>query len=307
MEIEKQYYCKICNKYYTSINSLSNHNRNLHYDTYEKYNNKSKNKEDNLYHCRYCKDNKYNNPKSRWKHEQKCKTVIKENTASMEKILEEVEQLKKEILLKDKLIATQDKLIETNKLTKKTFKAMNKVLMDRSKCTNNYIQICNVGMENVMDVITTKDKLSVLNAGYNAIGKLTEIVHCGKYNQFKNVILTNMKGKYAEKYDSDKGYFVKTNQNSVIDDVYIHRSSDLQEIFDEFKDGNQITTITKRAINHVIENYDREYERYTDEYGVKYKNYKEYTKDSVIKPKLYNANEQIKNDIVGFVGGSLSS
>jgi predicted nucleic acid-binding protein len=277
--------CIICNKQYSTPSSLSNHKKIYHNEEIEKKNNK--------YQCKYC-NKSYIIYQSKWIHEKKCKIVVKENNTKMEKILEEVEQLKKEILLKNKVIEVQDKLIKTNKLTKKTFKSVNKILMNTNKIV---INICNVGMENVMDVITEKDKLSVLNAGYNSIGKLTEIVHCGKYNQFKNIILTNLNGKYAEKYDKDKGFFIKVNQNYLIDDVFNCRYSNLQDIFDEFKDGSKISVKVKRVINEVIEKCDTVNDIFTDEYDVKYKNYKEYIKNSVIKPKLHNCNEQNKKDI----------
>ena len=208
--MDKKYKCPICNKQYSTPSSLSNHKKIYHTEI-------EKIKNNNEYQCKYC-DKSYIIYQSKWIHEKKCKTIITKNNSKIEKILEEVEQLKKEILLKDKVIEVQDKLIETNKLTKKTFKAVNKILMNNKNQIN--INICNVGMENVMDVITEKDKLTILNAGYNSIDKLTEIVHCGKYNQFKNVLLTNLKGKYAEKYDNNKGYFIKINQNDLIDDVF---------------------------------------------------------------------------------------
>jgi len=290
--MDKKYKCQICNKQYSTPSSLSNHKK-IYHNEIEKIKNR------NEYKCKFC-DKSYLIYQSKWIHEKKCKTLVKKNNIKIEKILEEVEQLKKEILLKNKVIQAQDKLIETNKLTKKTFKSVNKFLINKN-VNPITINICNVGIENVMDVITEKDKLSILNAGYNSIGKLTEIIHCGKYNQFKNVILTNMNGKYAEKYDKDKGYFIKVNQNCLIDDIFNSRYSNLQDIFYEFKDGNKITLKTKGVINNFIEKCDTNDQMYSDEYHVKYKNYKEYIKEFTIKPKLYNCSEKIKNDLIKLI------
>jgi hypothetical protein len=288
--MDKKYKCLICNKQYSTPSSLSNHKKIYHTEI-EKIKNNIE------YKCKYC-NKSYIIYQSKWIHEKKCKTIVKENNTKIEKILEEVEQLKKEILLKNKVIEVQDKLIETNKLTKKTFKSVNKFLKNANQIN---INICNVGMENVMDIITEKDKLSILNAGYNSMSKLTEIVHCGKYNQFKNVILTNLNGKYAEKYDKDKGFFIKVNQNYLIDDIFNSRYSNLQDIFCEFKDGNKISVKTKGVMNNFIEKCDTIDETYTDEYDVKYKNYKEYIKEFNIKPKLYNSTEKNKKDIANMI------
>jgi hypothetical protein len=32
-----------------------------------------------------------------------------------------------------------------------------------------------------------------MNAKFYCLEKLVEIIHCGNYNQFKNIIITNMK------------------------------------------------------------------------------------------------------------------
>ena len=111
-------YCEICNKTYASIQSLSNHKRIFHDD--KKDDKRTKNTEDNLYHCRYCEDKSYSSHKSRWKHEQTCKpSKCQEQITPIKHILEENKQLKEENekiktecdLYKDKIIELQDKLI----------------------------------------------------------------------------------------------------------------------------------------------------------------------------------------------------
>ena len=53
--------CETCNKSYASIFSLSNHKRISHAD--KKDNNRTKNVEDGLYHCRYCDTQSFINSK----------------------------------------------------------------------------------------------------------------------------------------------------------------------------------------------------------------------------------------------------
>ena len=205
--MEKIYICEICNTTYCSIQSLSNHKRNYH--NIEQDDKRYKNKNDNLYHCRYC-ENKYRHYSSRAKHEGKCKPIentdiigqniqIKDENA---KIKEENEKIKAERdNYKDKVIKLQDKLIRSTRLTSKTFKSVNKFLMERSymnqsnnvnslNTVNNNIQISNIGYEDILNVLTQYQKEQILNARLKSLDKLVEITHCGEYNQFKNIIIT---------------------------------------------------------------------------------------------------------------------
>jgi len=103
--------------------------------------------------CRYCNKN-YNNKNSRWSHEQKCKiTKTADKDLELEKI--KLEKLKEE----NKLIKLKIKLQNIKRLDNKTFKAVNKYLMDRSynnnvnsnNTINNNYQILSIGNEQLKD------------------------------------------------------------------------------------------------------------------------------------------------------------
>ena len=82
------YSCNICNKNLSCYKSLWRHNKNLHIDKVSKTSDKVLKTSDKVlktsdkvlktsdkvlnYNCRYC-NNQYNNLKTRWSHEQKCK------------------------------------------------------------------------------------------------------------------------------------------------------------------------------------------------------------------------------------------
>jgi len=313
-------YCEICHKTYASIQTLNKHNRTFHKD--EKADKRAKNNEDNLYHCRYCDDKSYSCRKSRWKHEQKCKPpdttvdqVLEENKQikeENEKIKEQTEKIKAERdAYKDKIIKLQDKLIKSNRLTTKTFKAVNKILMERSYMNqsnntnslntitnnNNILQICNIGAEDVLAVLTEQQKKQIMNAKFNSLDKLVEMTHCGEHNQFKNIIITNLKDEFAYKYDSAKGFFVTVKKNDIIKDIIDYRIYNLTEIYDEIENG--INENTKIVIKRFMDKCDSE-DPFEDDNGVKYPNYKEYKKDCV-KILLYNHNEQITKDIATLI------
>jgi len=284
--MEKQ--CEICNKKYASIYSLSNHKRLYHQDKID--NKRMKNKEDNLYYCRHC-DKKYKNRNSRAVHESKCK--ISTNNNIIENIKQEHDKLK------DKLTNLKNKLAKKTQLTTKTFKSVNNVLINMSNTMKQTLQIYNLGMENITEVMKEKDKIDILNAGYRSFDKLIQTVHCGQYNQFKNIIITNLKGDVAYVYDSDKGYFVTMQINYVLDDIFRYRIYNLEEIYEEMKDGNKITEKIKKIIKIFIEKCENE-EPYDDNNGKIYKNFKEYIK-FYMKINLHNSSEQVKNDIARLI------
>ena len=118
---EKSHTCQLCNKKYSSIYSFSNHMR-IYHDTNMKDNKRTKIDKDDLYHCRYC-EKTYPIRNSRCRHE---KTCTSKNAAEKNDIVKENENLKE-------IIRLQKKLLTSNRLTTRTFKAINKILMNNSK------------------------------------------------------------------------------------------------------------------------------------------------------------------------------
>jgi hypothetical protein len=313
--MENNFICELCDKSYASSQSLTNHKRMFHSD--EKDANRNKNEKDNLYHCRYCDKKSYTTANSRWKHESKCKppdntvdNVLEEN----KKISEENKKLKlnQEALTKT-IIKLQNKLIKTTSLTTKSFKSINKLLMERSYYmnqshntnslntinNNNHIQICNVGSEDILNVLTEQQKKQILNAKFKSIDKLVEIAHCGDYNQFKNIVITNLKDEFAYQYDGSKGFFVTVKKNDIIKDIIDYRIYNINEIYDEMEHGNKIDAKTKVVLQRFMDRCDSD-EPFEDPSGVKYPNYKEYKKDC-IKILLYNNHERITKDIATLI------
>jgi hypothetical protein len=278
-----------------------------------------KNKDDNMYHCRYC-EKKYKYASGRAFHEKKCKPI----EDPLEHVLEENAQIKEEKekikaerdAYKDKVIKLQDKLIKTTRLSTRTFKSLNKMLMERSyymnqshnttnshnqitntNSNNHILQICNVGSEDILKVLTEQQKKQILNAKFKSLDKLVEMTHCGEYNQFKNIIITNLKDEFAYKYDEAKGFFMTVKKNDIITDMIDYRICNLNEIYDEMENG--IDSKTKIVVQRFMDRCDSD-EPFEDDHGVKYPNYKEYKKDCV-KILLYNNHEKITKDIATLI------
>jgi len=293
---DKIFKCSLCDKYYSCNSSLSNHNRKKH--GIRKHHIEKK------YDCRYC-NKEYVFPQSRWKHEKNCK---KKEEKEMEKIKEENERLLKEKMEKnEEIIKLQKKLLNSKRIDNKTFKAVNKILMDRSyqnsqnnnvnsnNIINNTYQICSVGNEDLVNVLTYQQKKQIMNSRLCSLEKIVEITHCGDIHRYKNIIITNLKDNYAYKYEDKKGYFVSTPKNVLLDDVVTHRITDIEAIYDELDSANKIDAKTKKIIQDFLDKIGNQETPYYDN-ETKYENYRSYKINSV-KILLYNNQDKITKDI----------
>jgi len=321
MEEKKKYPCKKCNKFYSSHSSLCNHNKRFHNDVKKGESNIShlsathqsnisipstkneKINESDTYECRYC-DNKYKHIQSRWKHEIKCKIKMDKINEDILKQKEEcIKQKEESLKQKDEIIRLQKKLLTAKRLDSKSFKALNKILIERSTINshnnntinNNNYQILSLGNENILNVLTMQQKKQILSSKLNSIEKLVEIAHCGEMNQFKNIIVTNLKDNYAYRYDDSKGYFIAVQKSTLLDNLIMVRLTDIEEIYDELKSANKIDERTKKIIQNFLDKME-ETETPVVENDVKYDNYKSFKIDS-IKILLYNNQDKITKNI----------
>jgi hypothetical protein len=279
--MERQYSCQICRKEFANSNSLSNHNRKFHHELRDY--NRVKNF-DNLYKCRKC-ENTYKTYQSRWRHEQKCKP--KSDTDIR------IENLSEQLYLHKTIVSLQNKLLIKKTSEIRTFKSVNKELIGRSKeymlnksnnsnslntinshnnITNNIQQICNIGNEDIMNILTSEQKIQIMNSCMQSLEKLIEITHCGENPQFKNVVITSLKDDFAYKYDSNKGYFITVKKDALLDDIIQYRTFNIEEIYEELKDGNKINSKTKETIQRFLDKCESD-EEFEDPNGIKYPNF----------------------------------
>ena len=303
--MEKQFECFLCKKIYSSKSSLWNHNNSKHNIKKEKT---------QINQCKFC-NKTFSCYKSKWRHQKNCTQQQLINPESVkheiEKIKEENERLKEDKKKSDEIIRLQKKLLHCKRLDTKTFKAANKILMGRSynhsynnntnsnNTINNNIQFVSVGKEDLTKVLTDKQKRQIINARLDSIEKIVEIAHCGDINQFKNIVITNLKDDYAYKYDNQKGYFVSMTKNDLLEELITSRITDIEEIYEEFESTNKISDFTKKAICKFLENIKNNGETTTYGdigYDNKYDNYRCYKKHS-IKILLYNNQDKIAKDI----------
>jgi hypothetical protein len=301
------YKCNECNKTYYLYKSLWAHNKKKHTEITEIINNC-------LYECRIC-SKEYKHKQSRHKHEQTCSIIKINNELELERKRQEKEQenIESEKKIQSKLevermkqetLKLQIKLQGMKRINNKTFKAINKLLMDRSTINtqnvtnntiiNNNFQIMALGKENVVETLSMNDKKMILDSRMCSLDKLVDIVHCGTHNMFKNIIITNLKDKFAYRYDETKGYFITGNKTDLLDDLITYRIMDIEAIYDELSTANKIDGRTKKLIQTFLDKMENEETFLYD--TVEYPNYKSY-KINNIKILLYNNQDKITKDI----------
>jgi hypothetical protein len=257
--------------------------------------------------CEFC--NKiFNCRSSKSMHKNKCP---KQNNIKDTQLELELEKIKLEKMKEEKeILKLKIKLQNCKRLDNKTFKAVNKFLMDRSfknsnninnshntNTINNNYQILSIGDEQLREALTFKEKKQIMNARLCSLDKIVEIAHCGVYTKFKNIVITNLKDNFAYKYDENKGFFVTVTKTDVLEDLISYRTMDIEAIYNELSSANKIDEKTKELIQKFmdqIQNYDVPY--YDANEDIKYTNYKSY-KINDIKILLYNNQDKITKDI----------
>jgi hypothetical protein len=181
--------------------------------------------------------------------------------------------------LNKSLLKHRNMINSNNNTTNNTINVQNNI-------TNNHIQIVGFGKEEgIPALLSENEKRMILGYRLLSLQKLIETVHCGNYNQFKNLIVTNMKDNYMYKYDDTKGVFELATKDDVINTLINYRITDLDDILNEFVEQNKIDAKTKERIEELIEKIN-----YGDE-NDKRKQIEE------IKMLLFNNKDKIAADI----------
>ena len=180
-------------------------------------------------------------------------------------------------------------------ITNNTINTINNIIVN-----NNFVfpSIVKIGGENLMQTLTDLEKSQILNSKYQSLEKMVELVHCGTRDDFKNIVITNLKDKFAYKYDSKKGFFVSVDKNVLLDELFLYRILDLEAIYNELTIANKIDNRTKKIIQDFLDKLD--YKNVYVEESVKYTDFKAY-KQSMIKILLYNNQDKITKDIASLL------
>lgn len=288
-----EYKCVICNKNYKTHRSLWNHTNKYHTNNEKKIN------------CKYC-GNLFSCKQSKYIHEKKhCKKkdeLNKEDNIQLEKMKLEIEKIKEEKELLELKLKIQNNKQPTLKKIKKILN--NKKTINNNNCNNNITNIqnnyiVNFGNENIYNKLTMKEKKQIMESKWNCLDKLIEIAHCGPYNEFKNIVVTNLKDNEVYIYDSKIGNFVTRNKTETLNTLIDNRIGDIEAVYDELSAVNKINENTKKKIEDFLEKIKDEDTQFINQ-NVTYDNYKSY-KMQKIKILLYDNNDNITKDLAVFL------
>ena len=276
--------------------------------------------------CKYC-NKLFKSKQNKYEHQKKVcepKFLSKENIEleqiklENEKLDKENKQKELEIILKKeeaKILQLKLKLQQADKVDNITLNKLNKMLLKHNnriknstvnshntqniqniQNVHNNFQLVGFGKEEITELLTNNEKRLIMNSKYGCLEKLIEIVHCGKYNQFKNVILTNMKDNYMYKYDDTKGCFVLGTKSEIMNSLVDGKLFDLDVIYNDLLEKNKIDEKTKNCIEDFVNRIHNNDEKFTDIEGKQHEDYKHY-KISEIKLLLFNNQDKITNYI----------
>ena len=119
---------------------------------------------------------------------------------------------------------------------------------------------------------------------------VVKLVYCGTHNQF----ITNLKDKFAYRYDSSKGFFTAVDKGALLEEVIVYRIIDLKAIYDKLSTANKTDRRSQEIIQKLLFKLENG-EVYMDD-TVRYADYKSY-KTSRIKVLLYSNQDKDTKDI----------
>jgi hypothetical protein len=286
--------CKYCNKEYSSQSSRSNHIKKYHsekcqqtIDECQKYVKKNLThniEEDNKLKCIKCKK-LFKSRQGKWVHEKKC------NDKSIE-IINKNEKIEKQnieiIEIKKEMEKLKNMLQQALKIHPKTLTKINKQLNNNTlnnNVNNIYVQL---GRENLSEILSSKEKMGILNRQAMGLNDLIELVHAsGKYKKFMNVCITNLQNTIAYKFDEKANNFIAVNKNELLNDLVDSRVYDIEKFFEEYQ-----TKFDAKKVEQIKKFLDRMGNEDDPLKGIK---------KEEIKLILYNNLEKIKsneNDII---------
>ena len=225
--------------------------------------------------CKYC--NKIlSDRKSRWKHEQTCKTKKSElNDIKKEffKLKEEVLNQKEEILnQKEEILNQKEEIINLKKEKKINKKIINNNNTNNTNninngTINNTYNIVQLGNENFNDILTDLQKIYVLENS-NPSKKLVELVYTNdEFKKYRNVRISNLSSDNGQIYSEKDKRFITKMKDFIMKKCGWNRRADVEEMVNYIQEKKiklknmkdiQILIDTKYNDNEYIKNNNKD-------------------------------------------------
>jgi len=227
-----EYYCNICEKKYKSYKSLWKHNYIYHKSKPteitpevppEQHQNTPTNK------CNFCNiifSRKDSLTRHINKNRCKCDNKLKNE--------DKIEKMEKEMLEYKKEIADLKNLLQKSlKIHPKTLQKINNQL-NNNGTINNTVNIIQLGKEDLNKMLSTSEKMSILNRQAMGINDLVKLVHTsGKYKKCMNVYITNLQNTIGYMYDEKQNNFIAVNKNELLNDLLDSRMYDIENFYEK--------------------------------------------------------------------------
>ncbi len=246
----------------------------------------------------------------------------KEKEIKLAKINREIELKKLEIRKENLVIKQKANSNPTIKNINKLLRTQNKIKMNNSNLTSNsnntnniqnnivhnHFKIEGFGKENILDVITDKEKKLILNHGYESIEKLIEIAHIGKYDQFKNIIVTNKRENDIYMYDDKLGSYTNNDKQLILNKLILNRLDDVEEIYNEFDENNKLSESNRKILSKFFFKFLDDDKEYIDEDSNKkvFKNFTEF-KMNRVNNLLFNNQDKIIQDVTSAIENNIDN
>jgi hypothetical protein len=292
------FYCKLCDKKYSSYKSLWNHNKKYHIITCHTNVTRSvipksyichtnvipqKIDTDKQYLCNYC-NREFKNRQNKWKHETKYCNVKNKLSSNQNKKLQEENNI-----IKNENKELHNKLNELLKLCKihpKTLQKINKQLVNTGTINNinNTINIVKFGSEDLNKIFSQSEILKVLNRKMLSLEESIKTIHFNDNRpEFKNIYITNLKDQYAYIYDGNK--FIAVLKTDILEELVDNHFENIELSIDEYKEKLQPKTID--VLDKFIDKMNNDEEFVDNEHKKTYPNFKSYNINK-IKLMIYN-------------------
>ncbi len=243
--------CVICNKQYSSYQSLWIHNKKYHNSKISIYQHTISNISANNQHsfnnniinklsCKYCKKI-FKHTQSRWRHEQSC-----ENKNKIDEIQE------KFIMLENKI----DQLSKINKNQKSTTKIINKIsgnlINGHNQNINNKQFIYKTGTED-LNTISYNEVSTIFDNEISSVIKLIELIN---FNEAKpenhSFCSTALESSYLSFYNAETNTINKERKKYFFEEVICKSIQNHEILYDKFK--SKFNLIKRKQIEDNIYN-----------------------------------------------------
>jgi hypothetical protein len=145
------------------------------------------------------------------------------------------------------------------------------------------VSIIPLGKENLLEFFSDEEQVKILKKMFGCFIYLVEYVHfSGKFPQFANIRINNLRSNIAYIYNDDDKRFNAYDQNEVIAEVISERLMDITNFFDNVKD--KLNSKETNKIQELISEIEEQQAKY-----------KEYQKK--VKLMMYNKRHMVNTTI----------